>query len=533
MRIRQGREGEAVGELEQLVREHPLRERLWALLARALYRAHRQGDALAALRRAREHLADELGVDPGPELRRLEDLVLRQDPSLDEVDPLPTPVEAPAGGCSGRDAGPAGALRPGRAARSGHRRPARRRGRPRSGRRRQRRARHRQDAVHRGRGRPRPSPGARGRHRRLGGRGEPAAVGVATGADHAARRCAAPRLRRRRRRRVGQLPAGRRGGGGRPGPARRRCWCSTTCTGPTPRACACCAGWRPSSTACRSSWWPRRGRPRPRSVRPWPRRSRRSRGSTRCASSSPASRPDAIAAWVSEHAGVAVTEEVAGALAERTDGNPFHVTELVRLLVGEGALTSRDAAAWRPCRAGCATSYASGSATWTRRWRRCSAIAAVVGRSFDVVVVGRAAKAPADVVDDAVEAALMRGLVDVEEPGRYRFTHALVRDAIYDGVAAPARARAHADVALALEDRYAGRLLDHVGELAEHYRQAGPGARPVGLGLRPPRRSGSRGPVGPRRGPPALPRGGRPPGRSTRPPPRRSARRSSSADRWP
>ena len=91
-RLVTGAVSEAVGELEQLVREHPLRERLWALLARALYRAHRQGDALAALRRAREHLADELGVDPGPELRRLEDLVLRQDPSLDEVERRPEPA---------------------------------------------------------------------------------------------------------------------------------------------------------------------------------------------------------------------------------------------------------------------------------------------------------------------------------------------------------------------------------------------------------------------------------------------------------
>ena len=68
----------------------------------------------------------------------------------------------------------------------------------------------------------------------------------------------------------------------------------------------------------------------------------------------------------------------------------------------------------------------------------------------------------------------MLGLVEVGEPGRYRFTHALVRDAVYEGLAAPARARAHADVALALEDRYAGQLLAHVGELAEHYRLAGP-----------------------------------------------------------
>jgi len=54
-----------VAELEALVREHPLREESWWLLALALYDAGRQGDALAALRRAREVLVDELGLDPG------------------------------------------------------------------------------------------------------------------------------------------------------------------------------------------------------------------------------------------------------------------------------------------------------------------------------------------------------------------------------------------------------------------------------------------------------------------------------------
>ena len=63
-----GAAGEVTGELESLVAAHPLRERLWALLVTALYRAGRQSDALAAHRRVTRLLADELGVDPGPEL---------------------------------------------------------------------------------------------------------------------------------------------------------------------------------------------------------------------------------------------------------------------------------------------------------------------------------------------------------------------------------------------------------------------------------------------------------------------------------
>ncbi|GAA1926960.1 hypothetical protein GCM10009815_21830 [Nocardioides marmoribigeumensis] len=71
-----------VAATEQATARHPLRERLWALHALALTRAGRQGDALAALRQARTHLADELGLDPGQELRDLEQAVLQQDPAL-------------------------------------------------------------------------------------------------------------------------------------------------------------------------------------------------------------------------------------------------------------------------------------------------------------------------------------------------------------------------------------------------------------------------------------------------------------------
>ena len=81
-RLALGAAGEVTGELESLVAVHPLRERLWSLLITALYRAGRQADALAAHRRVTALLADELGVDPGPELRALERQVLAHDESL-------------------------------------------------------------------------------------------------------------------------------------------------------------------------------------------------------------------------------------------------------------------------------------------------------------------------------------------------------------------------------------------------------------------------------------------------------------------
>ena len=79
--------------LARHVEEHPFRERLYALLALAHYRCGRQSEALATLRDLRARLADELGVDPTPEVRRLETDLLRQDASLDG--PAPTAPTAP------------------------------------------------------------------------------------------------------------------------------------------------------------------------------------------------------------------------------------------------------------------------------------------------------------------------------------------------------------------------------------------------------------------------------------------------------
>jgi DNA-binding SARP family transcriptional activator len=84
-----GRHAELVAELEALVQAQPHRERPRAQLMLALYRSGRQADALAAYRAARDVLVDELGIEPGPELRELEGAILRQDASLalDEATP--------------------------------------------------------------------------------------------------------------------------------------------------------------------------------------------------------------------------------------------------------------------------------------------------------------------------------------------------------------------------------------------------------------------------------------------------------------
>ncbi|HYJ75447.1 MAG TPA: BTAD domain-containing putative transcriptional regulator, partial [Kineosporiaceae bacterium] len=90
-----GRHAEAVADLERLATLHPLRERLHRLLMVALYRAGRQADALTLYHRLRTRLADELGIDPSPELRALAEAILRQQLPEPAAPPRRTPAAAP------------------------------------------------------------------------------------------------------------------------------------------------------------------------------------------------------------------------------------------------------------------------------------------------------------------------------------------------------------------------------------------------------------------------------------------------------
>ncbi|MFE9749511.1 BTAD domain-containing putative transcriptional regulator [Saccharothrix saharensis] len=103
LELNAGRHRQLVGEISALVAQYPLRERLRGQLMLALYRSGRQAEALAAYRTTRELLIDELGLEPGEDLRRLETAILAGDPALaagpepapQQQAPAPAPVRPP------------------------------------------------------------------------------------------------------------------------------------------------------------------------------------------------------------------------------------------------------------------------------------------------------------------------------------------------------------------------------------------------------------------------------------------------------
>jgi DNA-binding SARP family transcriptional activator len=89
-----GRHAELVGELEKLIADYPLRERLRAQLMLALYRSGRQAEALSVYQHARKALVDELGIEPGLDLQELERAILSHDPSLAATSDRTTPTRS-------------------------------------------------------------------------------------------------------------------------------------------------------------------------------------------------------------------------------------------------------------------------------------------------------------------------------------------------------------------------------------------------------------------------------------------------------
>jgi DNA-binding SARP family transcriptional activator/tetratricopeptide (TPR) repeat protein len=494
-----GHHERVVGEIEQLAATHPLRESAWGLLAVALYRSQRQGAALDALRRARRILADELGVDPGPELRRLEKAILDQEPTLDAY---PRTITAPAPGTAASR--PGASSRPSVGSHSG------------AGSQSDAGGNHlvdREEPLTRlagllveaaaGRGNVvlvtgEPGIGKTGLARAL--TATAAAMGLNTGWGRCEETAGAPAFWPWSQALAHLIPTTDNAGGVRtplasliPDPAVEALDANTAVFRLAEATAELLRGAGPTLLVLddlhRADGDTLRlvGRlglmlsglpvllvltsrdaeaditPEIAEVLAELARAELVRIGLRGLDET------GIQTYARLHHDIELPAPVAAALARRTNGNPFFVGELIRLLADQRQLTETGAAELR-VPDGVRDVVRRRIAQLPDEVRRLLEAAAAYGATFDADLVEEASGLTATEAVTATEAALLAGLI-VADGSDLRFTHALVREAVYVRLPLGRRRDLHAAIAGLLEQR-AGRI--GLTELAHHYGEAGP-----------------------------------------------------------
>jgi DNA-binding SARP family transcriptional activator len=450
-----GRHAQVVGDLETLVLAYPFREHLWETLALALYRDGRQGDALSTLRRARKVLDEELGVDPSPALRTLEADILAQAPSLNpQSSPAPAPTKAPSGLVGRMDVLSDLESHLGRA--------------------------------FAGQSVPLLISGEAGIGKtrlvtELAAQSEAAGAWVLWGRGHEADYSPSfwpwlPILRALAPAHPTPLIAALLNPGEAPqgvdaGSAELRTyeafsgligqrsterpivviledvqWADTSSLRLLTYAAEALAGERVLFAATL-----REGTPPTAALQTALAALARLHAHRVPLSGLSAQYVRDLAASLGDHD---IDDELASVIAERTDGNPFFVIELVRLLAAEHRLNAAGAQEVQVPH-GVQDVIRLRLAGLSPEAGRLLNVAAVVGREFDLQTVsdvsGTDPDAAIDLLDEAIGA---HAAEEDERPDRYRFAHALVRETLVTQLSAARRARLHASIALALESRH-------------------------------------------------------------------------------
>jgi DNA-binding SARP family transcriptional activator len=166
-------------------------------------------------------------------------------------------------------------------------------------------------------------------------------------------------------------------------------------------------------------------------------------------------------------------DELAAQVQSESQGNPLFATEIGRLLASEGSQAA--APGKLPIPEGVRETIGQRLKRQSEHCRQVLALASVVGREFDPDLLRRISGLEEDelftALEEAATARLVGGVPD--SSGRLRFSHILVRDALYEELSPPRRMRLHRSVAEALEALYARNPEPHLAEVAHHYLEAG------------------------------------------------------------
>jgi eukaryotic-like serine/threonine-protein kinase len=188
-----------------------------------------------------------------------------------------------------------------------------------------------------------------------------------------------------------------------------------------------------------------------------------------------------VARYVAMTAGVEPDDRLVAAVHAKSEGNPFFVAEIVRLLSAEGRLEKARGVIAIPQEV--RELIGRRLAPLSASCRETLAIASVIGRDFDLRVLQQVAGVSGERLLKALDEAEAARVIGAPGPGRYRFAHVLISDTLADGLPASRRVQLHRRVGEALERVFAGRLEPHLPELAHHFLEAAAGGD-VEKGLR-------------------------------------------------
>ena len=182
----------------------------------------------------------------------------------------------------------------------------------------------------------------------------------------------------------------------------------------------------------------------------------------------------AVERYIEMTSGAPSPPGLAEAVQEQTDGNPFFVGEVVRLLASEGKLTGAGSVADLQIPQGVREVVGRRLDRLSEQTNAALRIAAVIGRDFEGDLVARVARRSREELMKAAGEAIAERLVTEVGDERYSFAHALVRDTLYEELSPPKRSALHEATGLAIEEICGGNVEERLGELAHHFLAAAP-----------------------------------------------------------